>query len=181
MNPLHIRVGSQKAAANAVSQRVLFVPHSQKKQKLLDTLRSIPKPPVLIFCNTHFTVDSVVEFLRKEQFHVVGFHKEKPQTYRFSAIHAFKEGRLDVLVATGLAARGLDIVDVTHVIMYDIPDRIEDYIHRAGRTGRAGRVGAVTAFLTHECKIAQQLRELLQQSGEVCDIVLNVYCFPLVA
>ncbi len=112
-------------------------------------------------------MDAVVELLRKEQFHVAGFHSEKTQPQRFRVMHAFKEAQLDVLVATGLAARGLDIVDVSHVIMYDIPDRIEDYIHRAGRTGRAGRVGAVTAFLTHECKIAGALRDLLQQNGEV--------------
>ena len=93
---------------------------------------------------------------------MAGLHSQKEQDYRFKLTAAFKAGKVDVLLASDLASRGLDIPEVTHVINYDIPDTIEDYIHRCGRTGRMARHGLTTSFLTLDCKIATELRDLLE-------------------
>ncbi|KAJ0408117.1 hypothetical protein P43SY_002087 [Pythium insidiosum] len=170
--PVTIRVGmgSHRAGQTAlhVTQDVIFVRPTTKKWRLLEVLRRIPTPPVLVFCNSHEAVDAVTRLLRHEQFHVAGLHGEKAQSFRFQVVTAFREGVVDVLVSTDLASRGLDFADVHHVILYDLPHTIEDYIHRCGRTGRRpdGTRGHVTAFFTTECTIASELRQLLQRTKQ---------------
>ncbi len=134
-------------------------------QKLLDDISLLVKA----FNDRHFINTVCMQLQFKQQTHsfVRAGQRIFPTRSCQQTIMSNELFVSDIQLATGLAARGLDIVDVSHVIMYDIPDRIEDYIHRAGRTGRAGRVGAVTAFLTHECKIAGALRDLLQQNGGI--------------
>lgn len=166
MNPIKVVVGEVGDLAHSVSQNVIFVHTYQKKYKLVDVLRTIPRPPVMVFCNLHQTVDKVVQHLKAEQFHAAGIHSLKTQNFRFRALRAFREGALDVLVCSDLLSRGIDVVEVEHVLLYDMPDTIEDYVHRAGRTGRFGRVGACTAFLTYDCKIARQLKKLLIKSKQ---------------
>eukprot|EP00002_Diphylleia_rotans_P025912 TRINITY_DN5145_c0_g1_i15.p2 TRINITY_DN5145_c0_g1~~TRINITY_DN5145_c0_g1_i15.p2 ORF type:complete len:477 (+),score=113.17 TRINITY_DN5145_c0_g1_i15:511-1941(+) len=166
LNPIIVRVGQVGHAAPTIHQNVVFVHHYQKKETLLETLRQIPAPPVLIFCNAIHTVDYLVNLLRKEQFHVAGLHSNKTQAYRFRLTRAFREGGVDILVATDLASRGLDFTDVSYVVNYDIPDDIDDYVHRIGRTGRAGREGFSTSLLTLDCKIAKELKKLLQESKQ---------------
>eukprot|EP01122_Echinamoeba_exundans_P009403 TRINITY_DN3317_c0_g2_i1.p1 TRINITY_DN3317_c0_g2~~TRINITY_DN3317_c0_g2_i1.p1 ORF type:complete len:504 (+),score=52.24 TRINITY_DN3317_c0_g2_i1:360-1871(+) len=178
LDPVIIKIGSarrQEASGAAdgsgnssipknIKQHVIFVQSSTKNQKLLDAIRKTPSPPVIIFCGHITTVDKIVDFLRAEQFHVAGLHSEKAQEYRFKVVETMRRGRLDILVATDIASRGLDFQDITHVIQYDLPETIEDYIHRVGRTGRAGREGHATALLTYHCKIAGPLRQLLRES-----------------
>jgi len=94
---------------------------------------------------------------------VAGLHSDKSQGYRFRVMKGFKEGQLDVLVATDIASRGIDVLDISHVILYDMPDQIETYIHRIGRCGRAGQAGIATSFLTSHCKCAKELRILLKK------------------
>jgi superfamily II DNA/RNA helicase len=166
LNPIRIHIGEVGVTPAQIRQHVLFVHTYQKKAKLLEVLRTIPRPPVLIFCDTKGTVDWLVHVLRQEQFHVAGLHSEKSQAYRFRVMRAFREGQIDVLVATDLASRGIDVSDITHVILYDMPDTIEDYIHRVGRTGRAGQSGEATAFLTYECTIAKELKKLLMDARQ---------------
>eukprot|EP01127_Copromyxa_protea_P005245 TRINITY_DN1516_c0_g1_i1.p1 TRINITY_DN1516_c0_g1~~TRINITY_DN1516_c0_g1_i1.p1 ORF type:complete len:247 (-),score=29.99 TRINITY_DN1516_c0_g1_i1:28-768(-) len=127
-----------------ITQNVLFVHTFQKKN-----------------------VDYVVEFLKSEQFHVAGLHSEKTQGYRFRVISAFRQGELDVLVATDVASRGLDISGIKHVIQYDLPHKIETYIHRVGRTGRAGEPGEATCLLTYHCRCAKELKRLLKITNQV--------------
>ncbi|KAL6059864.1 DEAD/DEAH box helicase [Balamuthia mandrillaris] len=160
------------AASRNIRQKIIFlagVPHpsqTQKQQRLLQVLRRTKRPPVIVFCNAHETVDRLTAFLKEKQFHVAALHGEKKQSYRSAVMRAFKEQGLDVLVATDLAARGIDVKDVQHVILYDMPPTIESYVHRIGRTGRAGRQGKATAFLTLQCTIAKELKELLQQTQQ---------------
>jgi superfamily II DNA/RNA helicase len=109
LNPITIQVGEANSVADSIQQEIIFVHTVQKKvrridiiivgiftwnmkDKLLEILRSTPKPPVLVFCNKFFIVDIVVQFLRSEQFHVAGFHSQKTQGYRFRVMKAFKEG-----------------------------------------------------------------------------------------
>eukprot|EP01127_Copromyxa_protea_P005248 TRINITY_DN1516_c0_g1_i4.p1 TRINITY_DN1516_c0_g1~~TRINITY_DN1516_c0_g1_i4.p1 ORF type:complete len:270 (-),score=30.61 TRINITY_DN1516_c0_g1_i4:28-837(-) len=150
-----------------ITQNVLFVHTFQKKTKLLEVIRATASPPVLIFCDNIQNVDYVVEFLKSEQFHVAGLHSEKTQGYRFRVISAFRQGELDVLVATDVASRGLDISGIKHVIQYDLPHKIETYIHRVGRTGRAGEPGEATCLLTYHCRCAKELKRLLKITNQV--------------
>lgn len=178
-NPITIRIGmgSQKTGkmADTIKQNIIYTDNSDRKKNLLNTLRKIKKPPVLIFVNSVAAVENIVYQLRSEQFHVAGIHSEMDQQIRFLIMEAFKQGinnyiyleSVDILVSTDLASRGIDFSDVTHVIIYEMPDNIEDYIHRCGRTGRAGRRGQVTAFLTNSCKIVNELRLYLKENGQV--------------
>ena len=162
VNAIEIQVGATHVTAPNIKHQVLFLHTYEKPNKILEILRQTEFPPVIVFTSSIQAVDFLVRHLRKEQFHVAGLHSDKSQEYRFELVAGFKDGKVDVLVATDLASRGLDIPEVTHVINYDIPDTIEDYIHRCGRTGRMSRRGLATSFLTLDCKIAAELRELLQ-------------------
>lgn len=174
VDPVTIRVGmgrAQSGAVNAlqITQRVLFVPAGEKKTRwLLRVLRTqIPKPPVLVFCNSHESVDFVTRVLHREQFHAASLHGDKTQSYRFQVLAAFRDGFVDVLVATDLASRGLNFADVEHVIQFDLPHSIEDYVHRCGRTARRStESGTVTSFLTQDCTIAEELKRLLQDANQ---------------
>uniref|UniRef100_K3WQF6 RNA helicase n=1 Tax=Globisporangium ultimum (strain ATCC 200006 / CBS 805.95 / DAOM BR144) TaxID=431595 RepID=K3WQF6_GLOUD len=194
LNPIVVRVGmgSQHTGTTSslhVTQRVVFMRAAEKKTKLLQVLRAIPRPPVLVFCNSHESVDFVTRVLLHEQFHVASLHGDKSQAYRFQVLAAFRDGYVDVLVATDLASRGLDFADVEHVIIFDMPHTIEDYVHRCGRTGRTRRLehqqassaqeddripGVVTAFLTVDCEIATELLQLLRETKQQIPAELQV-------
>lgn len=152
-------------AAN-IEQQVQFMHTYQKPQKLLEALRSTDAPPVLVFCNSISTVDEVTALLWREQFHVAGLHSEKPQSVRFQIVNAMKSGGIDVLVSTDLSSRGIDVPGITHVVNYDMPVSTEQYIHRCGRTARWQRGGKATSFLTLECTIASELKDLLSSLGQ---------------
>eukprot|EP01130_Rhizamoeba_saxonica_P002027 TRINITY_DN11833_c0_g1_i1.p1 TRINITY_DN11833_c0_g1~~TRINITY_DN11833_c0_g1_i1.p1 ORF type:complete len:484 (+),score=91.84 TRINITY_DN11833_c0_g1_i1:119-1453(+) len=173
LNPIRINIGRTKSNPNTITQNVIFVHAYQKNRKLLSTLRNTERPPVLIFCESSYTVDKIVKLLRSEQFHAAGIHSNKSQGYRFRVMQAFKEGQLDILVSTNLMARGIDVPGITHVIIYDMPPKIESYVHRSGRTGRAGHSGKVTAFLTYRCQCAKELRLHLKNTKQKIPTELN--------
>lgn len=168
LNPIKIQVGPGTGLISAtVQQNVVFLYHYEKPAKLLQVLRSTPFPPVMVFASSIQNVDYVTELLKKEQFHASGLHSEKSQDYRFKLIDAFRDGKVDILVATDVGSRGLDFPEVAHIINYDLPDSIEDYVHRCGRTGRMGHFGVATSFLTLDCKIADELKEMLEIMDQV--------------
>lgn len=164
VDPLYICSGVKDTIPVNITQNVLFVHTYQKDKVLLDLLRKTPYPPVIVFTSSRDKADEVTGRLQGEQFHAAAMHSAKDQTYRNNVMDDFRGNRIDVLVATDLVSRGLDIPAVTHVIHYDTPDTIEDYIHRSGRTGRFGRQGQTSTLLTLDCKIAQELKELLETS-----------------
>ncbi|EEY66239.1 DEAD/DEAH box RNA helicase, putative [Phytophthora infestans T30-4] len=153
---------------------VQFVRPAEKPSRLLRVLRATKQPPVLVFCNSRSSVERVARLLRNEQFHVAPLHGGQSQGYRTRALRAFRAGYVDVLVATDLASRGLDLPGVEHVILFDIPHTIEDYVHRCGRTGRhpGGGLGDLdvsgkaTSFLTRECAIAMELKQVLRAAKQ---------------
>ena len=149
-----------------LEQRVDFMHSYQKPQKLLEVLRLTEAPPVLVFCNSIPTVDEITSLLQREQFHVAGLHSKKVQSVRFQIVDALRSGGVDVLVTTDLASRGIDVPGIQHVINYDIPVTIEGYVHRCGRTARWKQGGRATSFLTLDCKIAGELRDLLASLGQ---------------
>ncbi|XP_078370830.1 uncharacterized protein LOC144654546 [Oculina patagonica] len=167
LNPITIQVGPVGLISPTIQQNVTFLYHYEKPAKLLQVLRSTSYPPVIVFTSSIQNVDYVTELLKKEQFHASGLHSEKSQDYRFKLVSAFRDGKVDVLVATDVGSRGLDFPEVAHVINYDLPDSIEDYVHRCGRTGRMGHYGVATTFLTLDCKIAEELKEMLEVMDQV--------------
>ena len=163
LNPIKIQVGPGNGLISpTIQQNVIFLYHYEKLAKLLQVLRSTLFPPVMVFASSIQNVDYVTELLKKEQFHASGLHSEKSQDYRFNLIDAFRDLKVDVLVATDVGSRGLDFPEVAHVINYDLPDSIQDYVHKCGRTGRMGHFGVATSFLTLDCKIADELKEMLE-------------------
>lgn len=162
VDPVYICTGVKDTIALNIKQTVIFMHSYMKHKKLLEVLRKIPYPPIIIFAQSKDKVDKVTELLCQEQFHVAAIHSGKEQSYRNDVIESFRSGEIDILVSTDLISRGIDIPTVTHVINFDTPDTIEDYLHRCGRTGRLGRSGDTTTFLTLYCKIANELKEMLE-------------------
>ena len=116
----------------------------------MDLLTNGPPPPIIVFCNGKKGCDVLAKSLDKQGFPTATIHSGKDQATRELAIEGFKSGEKEVLVATDIAGRGIDIEGVEHVINYDMPKDIESYTHRIGRTGRAGRKGVSTTFVTGE-------------------------------
>ena len=171
---VYICAGIQDSVPLNIFQDVRFTHTYLKPSLLLDVVRQIPYPPVLIFTHSKGKADEVCALLFEEQFHVASIHSGKEQHVRNEIMEGFRNNEFDILVATDLISRGLDIPSVSHVINFETPDSIEDYIHRCGRTGRFGREGTATTFLTLECKIAKELREMLESTNnaipsELCD------------
>lgn len=147
INPVMISVKSQETAEN-VEQDVIRVPNAKKRIEVLQELlvkKEFNK--VLIFGRTKRGVEHLFELLEQRGFRVASIHGDKSQSKRQLALDMFKAHKIQILVATDVAARGLDIPDVSHVINYDIPSTYDDYVHRIGRTGRAEKRGKALTFI----------------------------------
>jgi superfamily II DNA/RNA helicase len=142
-----ISVKTGETAKNVEQDIVRIERHDDKIPKLEELLNTEGFDRVLIFVNTKREVDHLDQHLYDKGFDVESIHGERKQNERKRSIESFKSGRSKILVATDVAARGLDINDVTHVINYDIPMNYEDYIHRVGRTGRANKKGLALTFV----------------------------------
>jgi ATP-dependent RNA helicase RhlE len=149
-NPETIEIGARRSPAETVKHVIYPVSDSQKTDLLLELLKRVNYDSVIIFCRTKHGADRIAHTLKKNNHAVAVLHSNRTQREREQALHGFREGRFEVLVATDIAARGLDIADVSHVINYDVPQHPEDYIHRIGRTGRAEASGDAFTIMTAE-------------------------------
>ena len=145
--PVEIRVSSGKTTAEHINQDVLYERGEEKLSKLLDLVNGQQFEKVLVFAETKRNVAKLTKSLKRAGITADEIHGDKSQNYRQNALRSFKNGRVKVLVATDVAARGLDISNVTHVINYEVPQNYETYIHRIGRTGRAGKGGNAYTFV----------------------------------
>jgi ATP-dependent RNA helicase RhlE len=146
--PIVVQVGVRSAAASTVTHAVYPVPREKKNALLVDLLTGDKEhETVLIFTRTKHGADRVVRDLEKAGVRATAMHADKTQAQRMRALQEFKEGKINVLVATDIAQRGLDISGITHVINYDVPQHAEDYVHRIGRTGRAAKEGDAYTFM----------------------------------
>jgi ATP-dependent RNA helicase DDX41 len=145
-NPVLINVGRAGAANLDIVQEVELVDHTRRLGSLLSALQKTA-PPVIIFAAAKGDVDDILEYLLLRGVEAVAIHGGKTQEERLYAIDSFKAGKKDVLVATDIASKGLDLQNIQQVINYDMPAEIEDYVHRIGRTGRGGRTGIATTLL----------------------------------
>lgn len=174
-NPVTVYVGDVGKAVDRIKQNVEFCKSdADKRRRLQELLLRGPKPPIIIFMNHKASCDATARYVEKLGFSTAVLHAGKSQEAREWAITEFKEFRVEVLVATNVAGRGLDVKGVTHVINYDLPDSIEEYTHRIGRTGRAGLDGTATSFLTqNDDKILPGLKQLLQKTNSKIPRELN--------
>jgi ATP-dependent RNA helicase RhlE len=145
-NPETVAVVPPATTAEKVDQEVFFVEKADKRALLVDVLRETAMRRVLVFSRTKHGANRIAEHLEKAGVHAEAIHGNKSQNARERALANFKAGRTRVLVATDIAARGIDIDDVTHVINFDVPEVPETYVHRIGRTARAGASGMALTF-----------------------------------
>jgi len=172
--PVEVNVGRAGAANLDVFQEVEYVKEEAKIVYLLECLQKT-SPPVLIFCENKSDVDDIHEYLLLKGVEAVAIHGSKDQEERNSAIQKFKKGKADVLVATDIASKGLDFPDVQHVINYDMPKEIENYVHRIGRTGRCGKTGVATTFINKNSPetVLLDLKQLLVEAKQRLPLVLQ--------
>ena len=167
-DPVDVRVATATPTLAAIRQSVFFVDQKQKLQLLTHWLRETPWTRTLVFTRTKHGADKVAKSLVKAGIEADAFHSNKSQSARQRVLLRFKAPHPLVLVATDIAARGLDIHDVSHVVNFDLPMDADNYIHRIGRTGRAGAAGVAVSFCNHDERSSlQAIQRLTRQTLEV--------------
>jgi len=162
--PEVIEIGARRSPAETVTHAVYPVAAEQKFDLLIALLERTNFDSVLIFCRTKQNADRVAHSLKHAQHSVAVLHSNRTQRERIEALTGFKNGKYEVMVATDIASRGLDIAGVSHVINYDVPEHPEDYVHRIGRTGRAQNVGdAFTLMCGEEVSALQAIEHFVGQ------------------
>jgi len=149
-NPETIEIGQRRSPAETVTHALYAVDIGQKQELLEELLRRTDYDQVLIFCRTKHGADRVARKLNQEGHAVAVLHSNRTQSERERALNGFRDGRYEVMVATDIAARGIDVEQISHVINFDVPHHPEDYVHRIGRTGRAQSVGDAFTIMTGE-------------------------------
>jgi ATP-dependent RNA helicase RhlE len=163
-DPVLVEIGARRSPAETVTHAVYPVAADQKFDLLMALLERTNFDSVLIFCRTKANADRVAHFLKHAQHAVAVLHSNRTQRERMEALEGFKSGKYEVMVATDIASRGLDIAGVSHVINYDVPEHPEDYVHRIGRTGRAQNVGdAFTLTSGEELPALQAIEHFIGQ------------------
>ncbi|KAJ6810626.1 DEAD-box ATP-dependent RNA helicase 37-like [Iris pallida] len=182
-NYIFLTVGRVGSSTDLIVQRVEFVLESDKRSHLMDLLHAQrangahgKQALTLVFVETKRGADALEYWLCQNQFPATSIHGDRSQQEREQALRSFKSGATPILVATDVAARGLDIPHVAHVVNFDLPNDIDDYVHRIGRTGRAGKSGLATAFFNESnSNMARPLAELMQESNQEVPAWLSRY------
>ena len=165
--PLHIQVTPRNTTVQRITQTIHPVSRSKKKALLTHIINEHNWSQVLVFTRTKFGANNVAEHLTKNGIEALALHGNKSQTARTQALQGFKDGTIRALVATDIAARGIDIDELPHVVNYEIPNVSEDYVHRIGRTGRAGNSGeAVSLVCLDEEGFMQDIERFTKQTIE---------------
>ncbi|KAL5076048.1 hypothetical protein RYX36_015032 [Vicia faba] len=174
-NYIFLAVGRVGSSTDLIDQRVEYVQESDKRSHLMDLLHAQRANGVqgkqqaltLVFVETKKGADALEHWLCLNNFPATTIHGDRTQQEREHALKSFKSGKTPILVATDVAARGLDIPHVAHVVNFDLPNDIDDYVHRIGRTGRAGKKGLATAFFNeNNTSLARSLGDLMQEANQ---------------
>jgi len=160
-----LAVGRVGSATENVTQKVEYVGEQDKRDRLVKLLTE-NKGLTLIFIETKRNAESLEEFLLRSEFNATSIHGDRTQIQRETALAMFRAGKCPILVATSVAARGLDIPLVKYVINYDCPTSIEEYVHRIGRTGRAGHHGTSITFVDDSSRILREIHEILKENKQ---------------
>ncbi|XP_043402840.1 probable ATP-dependent RNA helicase DDX4 isoform X3 [Chelonia mydas] len=165
---LFVAVGQVGGACSDVQQTILQVSQYSKREKLVEILQSIRDERTMVFVETKKKADFIATFLCQEKIPTTSIHGDREQREREEALGDFRSGKCPVLVATSVAARGLDIENVQHVINFDLPSTIDEYVHRIGRTGRCGNIGKAISFFdsVSDSHIAQPLLKVLSDAQQ---------------
>lgn len=167
-NPLHVQVTAQATTVDRIDQKIFFIDAKNKENLLLELLNEEHLKSVLIFTRTKHKANKVALFLNKNKINSDAIHGNKSQNARTKAIKDFKTGRVKVLVATDIAARGIDIDNISHVINFELPNEPESYVHRIGRTARAGAEGTAYSFCAaEERNYLRDIERLIQMKIDV--------------
>ncbi|MCA1324821.1 DEAD/DEAH box helicase [Herbaspirillum sp. alder98] len=171
-NPVTIEVARSNATAEKVTQTIYRVDESAKADAVSFIIRERNLKQVIVFSNTKIGASRLSRQLENEGVKASAIHGDKTQNERMAALEAFKQGQIEVLVATDVAARGLDITDLPCVINYDMPYNAEDYVHRIGRTGRAGASGdAISLFCDKDERLLTDIEKLIKKKFERAELV----------
>jgi ATP-dependent RNA helicase RhlE len=163
-NPETIEIGARRTPKDTVTHVIYPVSDSQKADLVLELLKRVNYDSVIVFCRTKHGADRVAHLLKRSNHAVAVLHSNRTQREREQALRGFRDGRFEVLVATDIAARGLDIAEVSHVINYDVPQHPEDYIHRIGRTGRMEAKGdAYTLMVAEDIRHVNAIERFISQ------------------
>jgi len=164
-NPETIEIGLRRSPAETVTHALYPVASDQKQDLLLELLKRTDYDQVLIFCRTKHGADRVARMLGHQGHAVAVLHSNRTQREREQALNGFRNGRYEVMVATDIASRGIDVEQISHVINYDVPHHPEDYVHRIGRTGRAQAVGdAFTIVIAEDFKEVAAIERFVGQT-----------------
>ncbi len=169
-DPVRVQIEAQSDAAGKIEQSVYFVTKKNKPLLLKHVIKQFAMTRTLVFMRTKHGADRVARYLSQAGFRAEAIHGNKTQGARQRALTNFKSSRTPVLVATDVAARGLDIDEVSHVVNFDLPNVPETYIHRIGRTGRAGASGVAVSFCDHdEREHLREIEKLQRKKTPVCN------------
>jgi ATP-dependent RNA helicase RhlE len=149
-SPLMIQIGVQHNPIETITQHIFPVPREQKMDLLLHLIDREKMYSVLVFSRTKRGADRICKRLKKRNIEAVAIHSDRTQRQRLGALEGFKRGKYQVMVATDIAARGINVEGISHVVNFDVPGYVEDYIHRIGRTGRAEATGDAITFVSQE-------------------------------
>jgi ATP-dependent RNA helicase RhlE len=175
-NPAYVEVTPASSTVDAIEQSLYHVDKPNKPNLLLHLLKDKAIVTALVFTRTKHGADKVVKFLHRHEITAAAIHGNKSQNARQHALSNFKSGHLRVLVATDIAARGIDIDDLSHVINFELPNVPETYVHRIGRTGRAGNTGIAISFC--EAEERGELKDIQKLIGIAIPVV-NEHPYPL--
>ncbi|KAI5966834.1 DBP2 [Candida pseudojiufengensis] len=180
VDPIQVTIGSlELAASHTITQIVQVITEYQKRDMLVKQLESAlndANSKVLVFASTKRTCDDVTSYLRSDGWPALAIHGDKEQHERDWVLKEFKQGSHSIMVATDVAARGIDVKGITHVINYDMSNNIEDYVHRIGRTGRGGATGTAISFFTEaNKKLGGDLCKILREANQTIPPELQQY------
>ncbi|MDR1198869.1 MAG: DEAD/DEAH box helicase [Prevotellaceae bacterium] len=170
-NPVKVEVTPVSSAVETIEQCLYFVEKPQKKDLLITILKKEQDKSVLVFSRTKHGADKIARILNKKGIGCEAIHGNKAQGARQRALTNFKSGKTRVIIATDIAARGLDIANLEMVINYDLPDMAETYVHRIGRTGRAGNSGTALTFCSHDERM--MIKDIQKLTGQKLNTVLT--------
>ncbi|WP_298236886.1 DEAD/DEAH box helicase [uncultured Algibacter sp.] len=169
-NPERVEVAQNSSTSKNVNQWLYYVPKRNKIELCLHVLRNTIKGNIIIFRRTKFGVDKLEKTLLKNGYKVDSIHGDKSQTTRQDALNRFKKGEVNILIATDVAARGIDINELDAVINFDLPNIPETYVHRIGRTARAGNSGAAYSFCSADEKnYIKSIQQLIQLQLDIIE------------
>lgn len=173
---VRVRVGRAGSTHSNVVQKIVFVDPHKKRDALWDLLMGMPPARTIIFTNRKQEADLIDDFLWNKGLPSTSIHSDRTQREREDAIRAFKLGKAPILITTSVAARGLDLKHTLHIINYDFPRNINEYVHRIGRTARIGNIGLATTFYNDKDESqAEDLVKLMLETGQEIPDFLEGY------